>query len=331
MTVREQTELMERNFLAPDACLSENSRGRNIPEEPCEYRTCFQRDRDRIIHCKSFRRLKHKTQVFLSPEGDHYRTRLTHTLEVSQIARSIARAMHLNEDLTEAAALGHDLGHTPFGHAGERALNEVASCGFKHYKHSVRTAQRLEKNGQGLNLTHEVVNAILCHTDAVAETLEGRIIELADRIAYINHDIEDAIHAGIITPESLPSEAVKILGNTTSKRISTLIFSLVTDETRSLTMPSEIKSAFMTLHSFMFEEVYKNPVAKSEEGKAMDIIKHLYSYFLSNRDKLPPLYLSIYEKEGLERAVCDYIAGMSDNFAIKFYEELVIPKGWSII
>lgn len=331
MNVREQTELMEQNTLAPDACLSKNSRGRERFEEPCEFRTCFQRDRDRIIHSKSFRRLKHKTQVFLAPEGDHYRTRLTHTLEVSQIARSIARAMRLNEDLAEAAALGHDLGHTPFGHAGERALNAVAECGFKHYKQSVRTAQILEKDGEGLNLTAEVVDAILCHTDAVASTLEGRIIEIADKIAYINHDIDDAIHGGVITEKDLPKKPIEILGDSTSKRISSLISAIVTDESRSIKMPPEIRECFDTLHSFMFEAVYSSPIAKGEEGKAMDIIKYLYAYFLSNPEKLPPQYLSLIERDGLSRAICDFIAGMSDHYAIRFYKELVIPKSWSVL
>ena len=331
MNIREQTEALEIKNLAPDACLSKNSRGRERAEESCDFRTCFQRDRDRIIHCKAFRRLKHKTQVFLSPEGDHYRTRLTHTLEVAQIARSIARGMRLNEDLAEAAALGHDLGHTPFGHAGERALNDIAGCGFKHYQQSVRTAQKLEKDGKGLNLTYEVIDAILCHTNMVASTIEGRIIEVADKIAYINHDIDDAIHANIITEADLPKRAIEILGNSTSKRISSLISALVMDETRSLKMPDEIEKSYHELHSYMYETVYSSPIAKSEEGKATDIIKYLYAYFLSNPEKMPPLYKNILEEEGLERAVCDYIAGMSDNFAINYYEELVIPKSWSVL
>ena len=331
MNIRQQTELLESNHLAPDACLSKNSRGRERNEVPCDFRTCFQRDRDRIIHCKAFRRLKHKTQVFLSPEGDHYRTRLTHTLEVSQIARSIARGMRLNEDLAEAAALGHDLGHTPFGHAGERALNEVCSSGFRHYEQSVRTAQRLEKDGTGLNLTFEVTDALLCHTNMSAKTIEGKIVRIADKIAYINHDIDDAIHAGLLKPSDLPKEAIEVLGNKTSKRISALISAVVTDETRSLSMPSEMSAALDLLHSFMFEAVYLSSVAKAEEGKAMDIIKYLYSYFLSNPDRLPELYHNIADSEGLERAVCDYIAGMSDNYAINFYEELVIPKAWAVL
>ncbi|MBE6789191.1 MAG: deoxyguanosinetriphosphate triphosphohydrolase [Ruminococcaceae bacterium] len=331
MNIRELTEDLEVKYLAPDACLAKNSRGREVFEEPCESRTCFQRDRDRIIHCKAFRRLKHKTQVFLSPEGDHYRTRLTHTLEVAQIARSIARAMRLNEDLTEAAALGHDLGHTPFGHAGERALNQISSCGFRHYEQSVRTAQRLEKNGKGLNLTFEVADAILCHTNAVAGTLEGRIIEIADKIAYINHDIDDAIHAEIITAKDLPEKPIKILGDTTSKRISTLISAIVNDESRSIKMPGEIRECFDILHTYMYETVYSNPIAKSEEGKAMNIVKYLYMYFMAHPEKMPEQYNGIIEAEGLERAVCDYIAGMSDTYAIRFYEELVIPKSWSVL
>jgi len=331
MNIRQQTELLEKSHLAPDACLSVNSRGRERFEEPCDLRTDFQRDRDRIIHCKSFRRLKRKTQVFLSPEGDHYRTRLTHTLEVAQIARAIARSMNLNEDLTEAAALGHDLGHTPFGHAGERALNEIASCGFKHYEQSVRTAQKIEKGGKGLNLTFEVADAIMCHTNMVAATIEGRIIEIADKIAYINHDIDDAIHAGIITEKDLPEKPIKLLGNKTSKRISSMIYAVVTDPTRSLKMPPDVREAFDTLHNFMFERVYYNPVAKGEEGKAKNIVKYLYTYFLANPDKLPELYLKLSEEDGLERAVCDYIAGMSDTYAVHYYEELVIPKSWSVL
>ncbi len=331
MNVREQTELMEEKMLASDACLAKNSRGRERQEEPCEFRTIFQRDRDRIIHCKAFRRLKHKTQVFLAPEGDHYRTRLTHTLEVSQIARSIARGLRLNEDLVEAAALGHDLGHTPFGHAGERELNKIAPCGFKHYEQSARTAQVIEKNGKGLNLSFEVIDAILCHTNKKATTLEGRIIEIADKIAYINHDIDDAIHGGIIKSEDLPKFSVEVLGNTTSKRISTLISALVLDKTRDLKMPDDVKKAYHDLHDYMYGYVYVNPIAKSEEGKAMDIIKYLYDHFMSNPEKMPELYFDISQREGLSRGVCDYIAGMSDNFAINFYKELSIPKGWAVL
>lgn len=331
MTVRERIEKSEKQLLEKDACFAENSRGRETPEEPCPFRTCFQRDRDRIIHSKSFRRLKHKTQVFLAPEGDHYRTRLTHTLEVSQIARTIARGLQLNEDLTEAASLGHDLGHTPFGHAGERALNSVASCGFRHYEQSVRLAQKLEKDGRGLNLSYEVVDAIRCHTDAVACTLEGRILEIADKIAYINHDIDDAVRAGIIRPTDLPRQACQVLGETTSGRISTLIAALIQDPERQLKMPTEIRAAFDLLHDFMYETVYKNPIAKSEEGKAMDIIKYLFSFFLSNPGRLPVSFQQISWEEGAERAVCDFIASMSDNFAIHFYEELTIPKAWSVL
>ncbi len=330
MTIREMTEERERLTLASDACLSVNSKGREKFEEPDELRTYFQRDRDRIIHCKAFRRLKHKTQVFLSPEGDHYRTRLTHTLEVSQIARTIARAMNLNEDLTEAAALGHDLGHTPFGHAGERTLNEITSNGFKHYRHSVRVAQKLEKSGRGLNLSHEVIDAILCHTNQVAETKEGRIIEIADKIAYINHDIDDAFSAGIITPDDLPRDAIEILGNRRSQRIGTFVKSIITDESRSIKMAPDIRAAFDTLHSFMYERVYLGSAAKSEEGKAQDIIKYLYEYLMKNPDKLPAMFRAIYEEEGAEQAICDYIAGMSDRYAIHYYEELVIPKAWSV-
>lgn len=272
MTVMERIQEAEKRNLAPYASLSSQTRGRDRPEAESELRTPYQRDRDRIIHCKSFRRLKHKTQVFLSPEGDHYRTRLTHTLEVSQIARTIARALMLNEDLTEAIALGHDLGHTPFGHAGERSLNELVPGGFRHYEQSVRVVEKLEKNGQGLNLTWEVRDGILCHTCGTqARTLEGRVVRLADRIAYINHDIDDAKRAGVLCEDEIPADILHVLGSTKSKRIDTLVLSAVTNSTgEEIRLDPEIQQAFDRLHDFMYESVYLNPRAKKEEKRFRD-------------------------------------------------------------
>lgn len=318
---------MEDANLSEYACRSSASRGRAVPEEPCPIRTVFARDRDRIIHCKSFRRLKYKTQVFIAPEGDHYRTRLTHTLEVSQIARTISRALRLNEDLTEAIALGHDLGHTPFGHAGEKSLNEVCPGGFRHYTQSLRVVDRLEHEGRGLNLTWEVRNGIERHTcGELPATLEGRVVRLADRIAYISHDIDDAIRAGVLKEEEIPFPDV--LGATHSKRINTLITDTVRNsENGQLRMSPAVGEAFDRLHSFMFDHVYRNPVAKHEEGKAMYIVRKLYEYFGTHTDRLPGEYRMICEQDG-EQAVCDYIAGMTDRFAIQTYSDLYIPKGW---
>ena len=260
--------------------LCANTKGRQRPEPECEIRTAYQRDRDRIIHCNAFRRLKHKTQVFLSPDSDHYRTRLTHTLEVSQIARTIAVGLSLNENLTEAIALGHDLGHTPFGHAGERALNEVLPGGFRHYEQSLRVVDRIENDGAGLNLTYEVRNGILCHTKGTpAKTLEGRIVKLADRIAYINHDIDDAIRGGVISEKSLPDYCVNILGKTKSQRINTLVLSAINNTKDEIVLDPDVQAAFDDLHQFMFDMVYTNPVCKSEEGKAISMIQSLYRFF----------------------------------------------------
>ncbi|MEG0167985.1 MAG: deoxyguanosinetriphosphate triphosphohydrolase [Ruthenibacterium sp.] len=330
MTVREQTEANERKIFVPYATFSSESRGRVLPEIPCPMRACFQRDRDRIIHCKSFRRLKQKTQVFLSPEGDHYRTRLTHTLEVSQIARTIVRALRLNEDLAEAIALGHDLGHTPFGHAGERALNTLNPNGFKHYVQSVRVVEKLEKGGQGLNLTWEVRNGILCHTkDTWPVTQEGCAVRYADRIAYINHDIEDAIFAGVLTEDDLPREITALLGSTKSQRITTLIVDLVThsDET-GLSMSPEIAAAYEALHTFMYTTVYVDKVAKKEELKVERLLAELYESFSRQPEKMPPFYCTIAQNEGIDRAVTDYISGMSDEFATRTFEELFVPQKW---
>ncbi len=331
MTVREQLMEEEKNRLSEYAICSADSRGRLTVEEPCPYRTDFQRDRDRIIHCNSFRRLKHKTQVFLSPLGDHYRTRLTHTLEVSQIARTIAKALRLNEDLTEAISLGHDLGHTPFGHAGERVLNEITPFGYKHYLQSVRVVHRLEKNGAGLNLTYEVKNGIACHSaKLVADTLEGRIVKISDKVAYINHDIEDAIRAGVLTETDLPWDAVYILGRKKSERISTIIASIVENSTDDIRMSAEVEKAHRILKQFMFDSVYTNPIAKGEEGKAQGIIEKLYQYYTDNVDRLPAFFKEIAEQDGVPRAVCDYISGMTDQFAVTQFKELFIPKSWNI-
>lgn len=331
MTVRERTQIIEKQILSPYAALSSETRGRDRPEKECDLRTPYQRDRDRILHCKSFRRLKHKTQVFLSPEGDHYRTRLTHTLEVSQIARTIARALLLNEDLTEAVAMGHDLGHTPFGHAGEKALNKLAPEGFRHYEQSVRVVERLENGGRGLNLTKEVRDGILCHTRGKeAFTMEGRIVRVADRIAYINHDIEDACRAGVLKESDIPANITEVLGSSKSKRISTLIQSLVENSSQGqLHMKPEIEEAFDQLHEFMYARVYLNEDAKREEKKIPKLVESLYEYALKI-DHLPEGMRSIAEQESPERAACDFIAGMTDQYAISLYRKLFIPQAWKV-
>lgn len=328
--IREITEQNEIKILSKNACLAVNSRGRAVCEAECDIRTCFQRDRDRIIHSQSFRRLKHKTQVFLAPSGDHYRTRLTHTLEVSQIARTIARALQLNEDLTEAIALGHDLGHTPFGHAGERALNNLSPKGFKHYEQSVRVVEKLEKCGEGLNLTDEVKNGILCHTKGEdAYTLEGQIIRIADKIAYINHDIDDAIRAGVMTEEDIPLDLRIKLGMSKSERINNMVLNVINNSNdEKILMSTEYWRLFNDLHDFMFVAVYKNPVCKSEETKAIAMIEKLYDYYTTNPEEMPNEFISIAENEGIDRAVCDYIAGMSDNYSVKIFNQLFVPMFW---
>ncbi len=331
MTIREQTEKIEKDTLSPFAVLSCNTKGRARQEEPCDLRTAFQRDRDRIIHCKAFRRLKHKTQVFLSPEGDHYRTRLTHTLEVSQIARTIARALRLNEDLSEAIALGHDLGHTPFGHAGENALREVCSLGFDHNLQSVRVVEKLEKARKGLNLTAEVLDGIANHTWAGnPSTLEGQIVRFADVIAYINHDIDDAFRAEILTNNNFPKEFVKILGDGHSKRLSTMVHSVINSslDKNFITMQEDILEALLALKDFMFKNVYFNSAAKTEEGKVAELVKSLYNYFMENGEKIPQEYLEILMCEGQERAVLDYISGMTDRYAVAVFSEIYVPKTW---
>ncbi len=321
----------EKQTLSQYAFLTANTKGRDYPYVPCDMRTEFQRDRDRIIHSQSFRRLMNKTQVFLAPVGDHYRTRLTHTLEVTQIARIIARALRLNEDLTEAAALGHDLGHTPFGHAGEDAMQKLYSPDFTHYKQSVRVVEKLENEGNGLNLTWEVRDAILNHTGkCMASTLEGVIVKFADRIAYINHDIDDACRAGILCVEDIPTELRKMLGETHSKRINTMVTSVInasTDRDR-ICMAPDIQEATDELRRFLFANVYTNPNAKAEDGKAKGILAALFEHFKENPEQMPPLYQLRIDEEGVERCVCDFISGMTDRYAIDKYRELYIPKVW---
>lgn len=332
MTPREVTQQIEKATLSPYGTLAANSRGRERAEEECPLRTCFQRDRDRILHSKAFRRLKQKTQVFLSPEGDHYRTRLTHTLEVSQIARTVARALRLNEDLTEAVALGHDLGHTPFGHAGERALNSLNPYGFKHYQQSVRVASKLEKNHTGLNLCDEVLNGMDRHTGGEwAYTLEGQVVRYADRIAYINHDIEDAITAGVLQEQQLPTAAVECLGNSKSARITTLITSLIDhSQEGQLAMEPAVYEQYLQLHSFMYGTVYVDPVAKAEEMKVEKMLGELYEVFKKMPERMPEFYRAIVDCEGIDRAVTDYISGMSDEYAIRTFEDVFVPKRWAL-
>lgn len=328
MTIREQLEEQELQILGPYGCPNRGHAKRKRAEEPCPYRTDFQRDRDRILHCNSFRRLKRKTQVFLSPAGDHYRTRLTHTLEVSQIARTISRAMRLNEDLTEAIALGHDLGHSPFGHSGESILNSICPHGYRHYEQSLRVVDEIEKHGVGLNLTEEVRNGILCHTNRIADTKEGNVVRVADRIAYINHDIEDAVRAGILQKEELPSDVVSVLGDTKTKRITKLVGAVIAHGADEIGMAPEIQAMHDKLHAFMFEHVYYNPIAKQEENKAKLLLEKLYTHFISHSASLPDEYLAIAEREDIHRAVCDYISGMSDGYAVDLYRDLYIPKSW---
>ena len=331
--IREIREEIEHKILCEYASFSDESLGRDMEESPDEIRTIYQRDRDRILHCKAFRRLKHKTQVFLDPEGDHYRTRLTHTLEVSQIARTIARALMLNEDLTEAIALGHDLGHTPFGHAGERALNKISPYGFHHNEQSVRVVELLEKHGEGLNLTKEVRDGIKNHRSACKpSTLEGKIVRISDKIAYVNHDIGDALRGGILTEEDLPKEFTNIVGHTVADRIDTMVKDVIFTSMgkNEVKMSEAVEAAMRGLRAFLMREVYSNPAAKSEEVQAMRLVEYLYNYYLENYDVLPIEYkrLAIDKGERVERVVCDYIAGMSDDFAITKIKEIFVPVRW---
>lgn len=327
MTIREMLCERENKVLSPYAAHSDKSRGREIYVDPCSLRTEFQRDRDRITHSKAFRRLMYKTQVFLSPEADHYRTRLTHTLEVTQIARTIARALKLNEDLCEAIGLGHDLGHTPFGHAGERVLQRCYDKNFSHNAQSLRVADKLEK----LNLTFEVRDGILNHVWKCAPvTLEGRIVQYSDRIAYINHDIDDACRAGVMKERDIPDSILSVLGYNHSDRINTMVTSIIraSTGTDTVTMEIDVKKATMDLRELLFELVYKNPVAKGEEGKAEEMLHMMFDYFCSYPEKLPKEYMPTLEEEGIERAVCDYISGMTDRYAVAKFNEIFIPESW---
>lgn len=345
MTIRETIEDMERKTLSPYATLNENSRGREKNEPQCDIRPLFQRDRDRILHCKAFRRLKNKTQVFLTPKGDHYRTRMSHTLEVSQNARTIGKALRLNEDLVEAIALGHDLGHTPFGHAGERTLDELCQGGFVHSEQSVRIVEKLEKDGQGLNLTWEVRDGIRNHqTSTLPATSEGKIVRLSDKIAYINHDIDDAIRGMILTEEMIPKELRNTLGHSTTERLDNLIHDVVTSSLKNIqimdvecrndlepvAMSKEMEEAMFDLRKFMFSNVYQNPVAKAEETKAQRMLSQLFEYYMEHFDKIPAKFLRLAEIEGEEkdRVVCDYISGMTDQYAVSCFHELFMPQAW---
>lgn len=336
MNIRESVEQWEERYLSPYASLSKNTEGRDVPEELCDIRPVYQRDRDRILHCKAFRRLKLKTQVFLAPEGDHYRTRLTHTLEVSQIARTIAKALRLNEDLTEAIALGHDLGHTPFGHSGETILNQLCEEGFAHYLQSVRVVECLEKDGQGLNLTKEVRDGIMNHrTSGHPSTLEGCVVRLSDKIAYINHDIDDAIRARIFVESDLPALYTDVLGHSVRERLNNMIHDIIENslDNPAITMSPGMEEAMKGLRAWMFEHVYRSDIPKAEEGKAQQLIVALYRYYLEHTDQLPAEYLTMMymRHEQKERVVCDYIAGMSDIYAIDKFEELFVPKAWKAL
>ncbi len=334
--LRQKQEAREHQILSRYASFADQTQGRDRQEPQCDIRTDYQRDRDRIIHCKAFRRLKDKTQVFLSPEGDHYRTRLTHTLEVAQNARTVARALMLNEDLAEAIALGHDLGHTPFGHAGERALNEITkdSGGFCHNMQSVRVAEKLEKGGMGLNLTKEVKDGILNHKTATEpHTLEGKIVRFSDKIAYINSDIDDSIRAGIISEKEIPKELSDILGDSNNKRLNTLVHDIVKNSAgkNGIYMSEEVNKSMSGLRSYLFQNVYRNPAAKGEEQKVKHLIWQLYEYYIKNIEKLPDEFIDMIENgETKERAVCDFIACMSDRYAINLYKEIMIPKSWTV-
>nr|MBQ8244950.1 deoxyguanosinetriphosphate triphosphohydrolase [Oscillospiraceae bacterium] len=335
MTVREELERQEHRRLNPLAAFADRSAGRPRKEADREedVRTCYQRDIDRIVHSKAFRRLMHKTQVFLQPEGDHYRTRMTHTLEVSRIASTITRALGLNEDLAEAIAMGHDLGHTPFGHAGEVALTKCLGKPFCHNEQSLRVVDILERDGMGLNLTHEVRDGILCHTGSCwPRTLEGQIVRRSDQIAYVNHDIDDAIRAGILTNDDIPREITDILGNNHSTRINTLVTDVirVSREAGAICLSPQVEKALKDLRSFMFENVYRNPVAKGEESKAKDMLQRMFEYYMAHPEALPEDFHPQLSFDGMERTVCDYIAGMTDNYAVDKFTEIFIPAGWHV-
>ncbi|MBE5842257.1 MAG: deoxyguanosinetriphosphate triphosphohydrolase [Butyrivibrio sp.] len=335
MIIRTQLEERETQILSKHATLSMNSKGREKEEKQCDIRPCFQRDRDRILYSKSFRRLKDKTQVFLSPEGDHYRTRMTHTLEVSQNARTIAKALMLNEDLTEAIALGHDLGHTPFGHAGERALNAMCPNGFRHNEQSLRIVEKLENYGQGMNLTWEVRDGILNHEmNLTPSTLEGKVVRLSDKIAYMHHDMDDAVRGGIITEEEVPDDISRVLGHTSGEWLDTFIHDIVANslDQDDIKMSPEVNDAFFKLRTFMFDRVYTNPIAKGQEGKVEEMIKILYQYYLEHIEKLPDYLQNMLEEgETKERIVCDYVSSMTDRYSIAVFEEVYIPHTWGVL
>ena len=334
MTIRETFEQEELTRLSPRACKAVQSRGRARAIASCPLRTDFQRDRDRILHCKAFRRLKFKTQVFLSPEGDHYRTRLTHTLEVAQVARTLARSLRLNEDLTEAIALGHDLGHTPFGHIGERTLDELMQGGFRHNEQSLRVVDVLEQEGEGLNLTWEVRDGILCHSGKQAPaTLEGECVCRADRIAYLNHDLDDALRAGVLKPFELPGDCLKVLGQTHGERIDTMIRDIVysSQDTEHLQMTALVQSAMDGLREFMFERVYRDAWRAAEEARCDHVMKGLFQYYSAHPGEMPDEYLLIGYKEGTDRAVCDFLSGMTDRYAVRQYQSLFIPSAFSAL
>ncbi|MBP5159998.1 MAG: deoxyguanosinetriphosphate triphosphohydrolase [Lachnospiraceae bacterium] len=337
MTIRESTERLEHELLSEYAAFADESMGRDEKEPQCDIRTVYQRDRDRIIHSKAFRRLVAKTQVFLAPQGDHYRTRLTHTLEVSQIARTMAKALRLNEDLTEAIALGHDLGHTPFGHAGERALNEVMSCGFKHHEQSIRVVEVLDRRPRGRprNHTKEVRDGnVNPQTEGNPSTLEGKIVRLSDKIAYVNHDIDDAIRGQIITEEMIPKAYRDVLGNNLGERLNTLIHDIVTNSEGKddITMSKPVEEAMFALRRFMFDSVYSNPKAKNQEGKAEAMLKMMFDHYMEHSEVLPQEFLERMERRGetLERTVCDYIAGMTDRYAVAKFNEMAVPTSWGV-
>jgi len=335
MTLREELEKLEHQQLSPKAAFCDETRGRLRPgeEKTGDVRTCYQRDTDKIVHSKAFRRLMHKTQVFLSPEGDHYRTRMTHTLEVARIARTIAKALNLNEDLAEAIAMGHDLGHTPFGHAGEVALTQATGKAFCHNEQSLRVVDILENDGAGLNLTYEVRMGILYHTGTIEpDTMEGQIIRRADRIAYVNHDIDDAIRAGILSREDLPRSVTRVLGDSHSQRINTLVCDAINTsrEAGKFMLSPAVDKALADLRAFMFENVYRNPIAKGEESKAKDMLMRLYEYYYTHPEAIPEDFQPQMSFEGMERTICDYIAGMTDHYAVDKFTEIFIPKGWNI-
>ena len=328
MQIREITERREQQMLSPFATLSNNSRGRVRAEPPCPVRTCFARDRDRILHSNAFRRLKHKTQVFIAPEGDHFRERMTHTLEVMQIARTVARALGMNEDLTEAIALGHDLGHTPFGHVGERVLDELCSSGFEHNMQSLRVVEVLENDGLGLNLTYEVKDGIKNHrTSCAPQTPEGKIVRISDKIAYINHDIQDAERCGVLREEDLPKDCVALLGHNSSQRIHTLVVDMIQNSAcGEIAMSAPIANAMARLRAFLFERVYFSPRVLAQADKAEALLRILYAHYMDHGGSMPGRFERLASTQGRDRAVCDYLAGMSDQYAIRAFEQLYIPQ-----